>query len=56
MPLAVDAQEAARLTSLSVFTIRAYVRAKKLRAVRVGRRILIPMDALLALVGEGVQG
>jgi len=51
-PLAVDAKEAARLTALSIFTIREYVRTGKLKAYRVGRRILIPIEALRELLGE----
>jgi excisionase family DNA binding protein len=53
--LAVDVREAARLTSLSVFTIRRRVRSGDLRAVRVGRRVLIPVHALEKLVREGVR-
>jgi len=54
-PLAVDVREAARLTSLSVHTIRAYCGKKgRIRAVRVGRRVLIPIAELERLVREGV--
>jgi excisionase family DNA binding protein len=49
-PLAVDLREAARLTSLSVRTLRRYVRIGRLRVVRVGRRILVPIDSLKALL------
>lgn len=54
-PLAVDVREAARLTSLSVHTIRAYCgKKRRIRAVRVGRRVLIPIAELERLVREGV--
>ena len=49
-PLAVDVREAARLTSLSTFTIRRAVKRGRLRAVRVGRRVLIPVTELEQLV------
>lgn len=55
-PLAVDIREAARLTSLSPHTIRAYIRkGKRIRAVRVGRRVLIPVAELERLVREGIR-
>jgi excisionase family DNA binding protein len=53
--LAVDVREAARLTSLSAFTIRRRVKSGELRAVRVGRRVLIPVDALQKLVRDGAR-
>jgi excisionase family DNA binding protein len=53
--LAVDAREAARLTSLSVFTIRRRIKGGDLQAVRVGRRILIPVHALEKLVRHGAR-
>jgi len=49
-PLAVDIREAGRLTSLSPHTIRAYVRKGKIRAVRVGRRVLVPIESLQDLL------
>lgn len=53
-PLAVDVREAGRLLSLSPHTIRAYIRKSKLRAVRVGRRVLVPVAELERLAREGV--
>ena len=55
-PLAVDVQEASRLTSLSIPTIRLYIRKGKLNASRVGRRIVVPMEALQELVKRGATG
>ena len=52
-PLAVDVREAARLTSLSVHTIRLYVNTGKIPATRIGRRVVIPMESLERLVKEG---
>jgi excisionase family DNA binding protein len=55
-PLAVDVREAARLTSLSPFTIRAYIRMGKIKVARCGRRLLVPMAELSRLVSEGTNG
>jgi len=52
-PLAVDVREAARLTSLSVFTIRRYIQRGMLGATRVGRRVIVPREALERLIREG---
>jgi excisionase family DNA binding protein len=45
-PLAVDVREAGRLTSLSPRTIRRFIKLGRLRAVRVGRRIVVPLASL----------
>ena len=52
-PLAVNVREAARLTSLSIHTIRWYVSTGKIPATRIGRRIVIPIDGLQQLVRKG---
>jgi excisionase family DNA binding protein len=49
-PLAVDVREAARLTSLSVHTIRLYVNTGRIAATRIGRRVVIPLESLERLV------
>jgi excisionase family DNA binding protein len=54
-PLAVDVREAARLTSLSVFTIRRYIKRGALRAVRVGRRVLVPVAECERVAKEGIH-
>jgi excisionase family DNA binding protein len=54
-PLAVDVREAARLISLSRFTVRRYIKRGLLRAVRVGRRVLVPIGELERLVGSSGQ-
>jgi excisionase family DNA binding protein len=53
-PLAVDFKTAGRLTSLSPYTIRAYVRAGKIRATRCGRRWLVSLEELRRIVRDGV--
>jgi len=45
-PLAVDIAEAARLLSLSPRTIRRHIRSGHIQAVYVGRRVLVPIEAL----------
>ncbi len=52
-PLAVDIATAARMTSLSVHTLRLYVKKKILRATKCGRRVVIPVASLEKLVHEG---
>lgn len=54
-PLAVGIEEAARLVGLSKYTIRAYIRKGRIRAVRVGRRVLVPVVALRELCEKGVD-
>jgi len=53
-PLAVDVREAARLTSLSVPTIRKYIREHRIVAVRAGRRVSVPIESLRELCERGV--
>lgn len=53
-PLAVDVREAGRLLALSPHTIRAYIRKGRIKAVRVGRRVLVPAAELERLAREGV--
>jgi excisionase family DNA binding protein len=51
-PLAVDLREAGRLTSLSPRTIRRHIKAGRIHAVRVGRRLLVPISALRSLINQ----
>ena len=53
--LAVDVKEAAKATSLSVFTIRDFIRKGKLDFVRCGRRILIPVQVVRDLATKGLK-
>lgn len=49
-PLAVDVREAGRLLSVSPFTIRRMLRDGRLQPIHVGRRVLVPLESLTALV------
>lgn len=53
-PLAVDVREAGRLISVSPFTIRRHIKRGLLKAVRVGRRVLVPVAECERIVREGV--
>ncbi len=48
--LAVDVHEAARLVSVSVYTIRRAIKRQELGCVRIGRRVLVPTGALEKLL------
>ena len=54
-PLAVGVDEAGKLLGLSPWTIRQYVARGRIRAVRVGRRVLVPMEVLEKVMVEGVK-
>jgi excisionase family DNA binding protein len=51
--LSVGLQEAQEMTGISHFTFRRMVRNGKIKAVRVGRRLLIPVSELEKLVKPG---
>ena len=51
-PLAVSVTGAARLLGVGIGTVRALVADGRLPIVRVGRRVLIPVDGLTALLDE----
>ena len=51
-PLAVDIREAGRLTSLSPRTIRRHIKSGRIRGVRLGSRLLVPMRALRNLINR----
>jgi excisionase family DNA binding protein len=52
-PLTIGLKEAAELTGLSHWTLRQYIRTGRLRAVRIGRRVLVEPTELAHLVEEG---
>jgi excisionase family DNA binding protein len=52
-PLAVSKREAARLLGISVRTVDHYIALKVIQCVRLGKRVLIPMKALNALLSRG---
>ena len=54
--LALGLRQAAEVVGLSHWTLRAYVRQGKIRAVKIGRRVLIEPSELQRLVEEGRIG
>ena len=46
-------ETAAEVLSISKWTVRSYVRAGKLRPVRIGRRVLLAEAELERLIAEG---
>jgi excisionase family DNA binding protein len=52
-PLAIGVKEAAALIGLSHWVLRQYVRQGKLRAVKIGRRVLIEPEELQRLIEQG---
>jgi excisionase family DNA binding protein len=53
-PKAVSVREAARLLSVSAGAVRRFVAAGRLRAVQVGRRVLVPMETIHEALREGI--
>jgi len=53
-PLAAGVNEAAKLLRLSSVPIRLYVARGWIRSVRIGRRVLIPMEVLEKVMVEGL--
>ncbi len=54
-PLTVSIEEAARLSGLSKYTIRAYERKGLIKATRIGRRVLIPVSELERVLRDGIN-
>jgi len=54
--LLVDVKEAARAWAVSPWTIRAYIREGKLRAVRIGRLVRVETSELERFVNEQKKG
>jgi len=54
-PLAVSKREAARLLGICTRTLENYISLKLIRAVRVGRRVLIPMRSVHEVVSKGIS-
>jgi excisionase family DNA binding protein len=52
-PLAVTIAEAAQMTSLSQFTIRDQIKVGRLKATKIGRRVVIPVRELERFVSGG---
>ena len=53
-PIAVGVDKAAALTDISSYTWRAWIRDGKVRATRLGRRVVIPMDEVRRVVRDGI--
>lgn len=51
-----DVNSAARLLSISPWTVRSYIHEGKLSAVRIGRRVLVEEIELERFVKEGKAG
>ena len=54
--LCIGVKEAAAALGLSPWTLRQYIRQGKLKAVRIGRRVLIEPSELQKLVEQGRTG
>ena len=54
-PKVVSIHEAARLVGLRPSTIRKYVTIRKIAFVRIGRRVLIPIEGIDELIRRGLQ-
>jgi len=46
-------EEASRRLSVSTFTTRRLIKAKQLRAVRVGKRVLVPQSEIERVIAQG---
>jgi excisionase family DNA binding protein len=55
-PLSVSFKEAAKLLSVSPNTVRRHAKDGRLRTVRLGRRRVVPFDALKDLIRSGTAG
>jgi excisionase family DNA binding protein len=53
--ICVSLDEAAKLTSISRFTLRRQIEKGALKVTRVGRRLVIPLAELERLVGSSVN-
>ena len=53
--LAVSVSEAAKMTTLSRGTIRSLARSGRIKAIKVGRRTLVPVTTLEGLIRKGVE-
>ncbi|MGO9604421.1 MAG: helix-turn-helix domain-containing protein [Candidatus Binataceae bacterium] len=46
-------EEASRRLSVSTFTTRRLIKSKQLRAVRVGKRVLVPQSEIERVIAKG---
>ena len=54
-PIAFNIKEAARLLSVSPWSIRRWIREGKVHAIRMGSRVLVPAIELARLGGKGME-
>ena len=54
--LALGLRQAAEAVGLSHWTLRAYIRQGRLRALKIGRRVLVEPSALKQLIEQGRIG
>ena len=55
-PKAVGINEAARLLGIRPPTLRVAVKDGRIRIVRIGRRVLVPIESIEKEVREGISG
>jgi len=53
-PIAVSVGRAATLVGVSRSTIRSFAKTGRLRVARLGRRVIVPLNALEQLVRESI--
>lgn len=53
-PKAVGIDEAARLLGIRPSTVRAYVSKRRIHFIRIGRRVLIPVETIDKILSEGL--
>jgi hypothetical protein len=54
-PIAVSIARAAKMTTLSPATLRAYAKTARLRVARFGRRIIVPTTSLEEFLREATR-
>ncbi len=52
-PLAVSLDDAAKMMSVSIYTVRRLVKAGKLRSAKVGRRVVITIREMERFLNDG---
>lgn len=48
-------EEASKRLAVSTFTVRRLIKARQLRAVRVGKRVLVPQSEISRVISEGTS-
>ena len=55
-PKAVSINEAAKLLGIRPSTFRVKIKEGRIRVVRIGRRVLVPMESIEKVLREGIPG